>query len=415
MRAALLLATLLSLTGSVRAEPEAWTQAFQGDVQAAFAARRCQPDGAAHAPIGFAEDIAEPSNRPTLRVTSAADEDPHRARPAPGTLRWALAEARRSGGALITFDPALSGAHIVLAAPLAVPSSTSLEGGCTGLRLDAEPAVTLINLRDVHDVAIRHLTFARTVYDPESKTSKDAISLAGRFDNILIEDNRFRRCGDGCIDIVHIAEGSAGRVTITRNLFVDHNKVLLFANNPCLRPDPEPGCDQPLTARPDALLRPRARVSVIENVFWGTSQRHPNIGAQVYVHAQNNLIAARHSHYADGRQSAVGGMGAFNGGFLLAQANLLLDLDADERPMRGLVTLDTEPDPYGRSRGFLRAERNRTLGAMRIEPNEPSRVPEPGYRKAVPEQPVLERDPITTARCLLTNRRPRAAADPCET
>ena len=230
----------------------------------------------------------------------------------------------------------------------------------------------------------------------------------------LIEGNRFARCGDGCIDIVHIAEGGQGRVTVARNLFRDHNKVMLYANNACQRPDPEPGCGEPAASQLDGLLRPRTHVSLIGNIFWGTSQRHPNLGTQVYVHAVNNLIATRHSDYTDGRHSATAGMAALNGGFLLARENLFLRLEPAGIPMRAVVTLDGEPDALGRTRGFVRAERNLTLGPMRVEPSEPERVREPGYRHPVPEIAVEGRDPVAAARCLVAGLRAASDKSSCE-
>ena len=288
----------------------------------------------------------------------------------PGTLRWAVAQSRHAGGGQIRFDPTLSGATIILAAPLSLASDTDLDGGCLGIKLTAEPEIQLLRIRDARNVTVRHLTFEKTSYDPESKTARDAITVSGRFSGIWIDSNRFSRCGDGCVDITRVADG---RATVSRNLFHDHNKTMLLGNVPCAAG--ETGEDTvPCSTRQATDTVPpriRLRLTLKENLFWRASQRNPKAIGGTFVHAIDNLVAFKASTYHGGRKGAAYGMLATDGGQLLAERNVIVGLDA--RPTSRGIAGEIGDEDAG-TRGFVKAVNNIAVAGEGITERLPEMV-----------------------------------------
>ena len=312
--------------------------------------------------VGYGvQDSARGTSRPILVVRATTDTVDRPTASFDGSLRSAVEEAARRGGAVIKFSAeAMGQPQITLKAPLFVPSNTTIDGECQGITLQALPEVMLLAIRNVGDVTIRGLTLRKLSYDPESKQARDVITVAGTFSGIWIDGNRFSRCGDGCIDIVRF---DSGKITISHNLFSDHNKTMLLYNAPCT-PSSKPVACSHRSFSDGRPSEPKAFVTLFNNVFWGTAQRNPKIGADVYVHAVNNLVFYRRYPYPSGRYGAGYGMAAIEGAQLFATDNLLVDLNERKRGSVGIGGAEADPDEAAPGRwGFIRQERNLSLGA----------------------------------------------------
>jgi pectate lyase len=250
-------------------------------------------------------EIEGPDGRtlPRFVVTSEGDDG------GPDALRTAIEVAAERGGGQILFDRILTGATITLKKALRPGSGTVVDGGCRNITLTADQEDALIIVRDARDITIRGLRIKRMPSPYDANIDGDAITAFGALDRIVIENNRFAWCGDGCVDVTRMT--GAGTVTIRRNLFQRHNKVMLIAS--CFASDSD-GCP----VNPGGA---RFKVEVLGNVFFGTAQRHPKAYGPVFVHAAGNLVIYRSLPYSDGRSSAAYGMQASHGAEIFAEAN----------------------------------------------------------------------------------------------
>lgn len=304
---------------------------------------------------------------PLFHVTDAGDDNAH---PAPGTLRQALADARAAGGGWIVFDPAVSGKVIVPQATFRLPSNVTLDGGCGDVTLAARARLTDITITDSTNIIIRGLKLTKQPYVDKTDKTGDAIGLTGFFDRVVIAHNDFRRCGDGCIDIVRKDRISAfSHATIAFNHFQAHNKVMLIGTLTCyVRPDAE-GCAQPLAHLNDDTMRPWVRISMVGNYFDGTSQRQPKVVSNAYVQSVNNLIVMEPTVYPDGKPSATYGVAAATGGIADVRGDIIVNPAQDLRLGAGSITLTHRMGGSTREAdGAVRVEDTDLYGPLLAEP-----------------------------------------------
>jgi pectate lyase len=310
--------------------------------------------------------------KPIVTVTSPADGRISKSDPTSvGTLRWAVDQARRSGGAWIVFDPALKGQTIRLESSLRLPSNVTLDGGCAGIEIVSPAPITQLRITDAENIIITGLSFSKHEYDERSDKTGDAIGVDNQFDRLAILHNNFRRCGDGCIDIVRKERfETQSRATIAFNRFSQHNKVMLIGTLACYADRSLPGCGTPLQ-RLNEELTPRVFVTVAANVFDQTSQRHPKVVSNAMVHLVNNIFSFAPTIYSNNSKSAVYGAATGTGGVLIAESNIFINDDTSSQIGAGSIRSIRSAGGGGREPdGVVAAENNITIGAIRVVENE---------------------------------------------
>jgi pectate lyase len=251
-----------------------------------------------------------------FEVTSANDRKLLKGEgPESGTIRWAVEGALRAHGGIVCFHETLRRAEIRLNRPLVLGDNTTLDGRKTGITLLSSGG-TLLQIA-TRNVIVRGMTFKKDAYVDGEGRQGDGISVFGSFDNVLIENNTFERCGDGCIDIVRRSPiQSVGRATISHNKFLKHNKVMLIG---LLDPEKEDAGSR--------ILAPEILVTLYRNHFSETSQRQPKVVSGAYVDVINNLFDLRSLPMKDGRRTALYGALAANGGIINVEHNVFEVID----------------------------------------------------------------------------------------
>jgi pectate lyase len=310
-----------------------------------------------------------------LLVTS--DRDDHAAkdgRPSPrfpaesGTVRWAVETAQREGGGWIRFGDALNGKEIRLAAALRPGPNTSIDGGCSGVRLVAKAGITLLTV-SAPNVIVAGLSMEKDHYQDgaDQERTGDAISVNQDFDRVAILHNSFRRCGDGCIDIVRRdRSGVTARVTVAFNRFEDHNKVMLVGTLTCSIDAKSPGCEAGHKPYSGDALKPEIFVTLQANLFVRTSQRNPKVVSNALIEMVNNLVVLKSLPYADGRRSALYGAMASGGGILMARDNLFSAVDQGQYLAAGPIAALSPRAMASDGPGFAKLDGNVTMDNVRM-------------------------------------------------
>lgn len=345
-----------------------------------------------------------------LTVTRLDDVKSSHTHPSPeGTLRWAVDTARGAGGAWITFASGLEGT-IHLAAGLKLPSNVTLDGGCGGITLTGSPRITQLGVTDAENIVISGLAFTKDAYDDKLDKTGDAIGLTDQFDRVAILHNAFDRCGDGCVDIVRKERfATTSRATVAFNHFAHHNKVMLIGTLTCYKDKGAEGCADPIGTI-TGVLEPRVFVSIVANVFAGTSQRHPKVVSNAAVQFANNLVTLAPTPYSNGVDSAVYGAATGTGGVLVAQGNVLVNPDRTARVGVGTISVVRASNGGGdEADGVVAAERNVTVGNVRVVEHQPE-IARAVRMSAAPVVSVTPDTAEALAACLLRVSGPRGAA-----
>jgi pectate lyase len=345
---------------------------------------------------------------PVLTVTTAEEGKPRKA-PA-GSLRWAVERAAASGGAWIQFDPSLKGSRIRLEHTLDVPSNTTIDGGCGGVEVYGPPRITLMTLTGADNVIISGLSFTKEDYDDKLDKTGDALGLTDELGRIAILHNAFRRCGDGCVDIVRKDRfASTSRVTVAFNRFSHHNKVMLIGTLTCYKDKVAAGCDAPLDRLKDEL-EPKVEVTVLGNVFEQTSQRHPKVVSNAKVRLVNNVMEFAATPYSSGEDSAVYGAAAGTGGLLWAEGNIFADSAGEDRIGAGPITVVRSATGGGTERdGAVKVRDNAGLGGVGVAENRPDLVENAAFAP-VAGLPLASHPPASLAACLYLFAGPQGAS-----
>jgi len=272
--------------------------------------------------IGFAQAAGTDGGlHRQLFTVSRAHDLPGQSQP--GTLRWAVAQARSAGGGWIAFAPALHGTTIRLRSPLRLASNITIDGGCAMPRLVGVGRGSILYLRGSHNVVITRLRFEHAGGGEDG----DCITVSHGADRIWLAYLRLRQCRDGLIDVTRDGVQGPMRVTISNNRFSDHDKAMLVVGAPLAPP-----CR--------ALHRP-IQLTVARNIFYHTGQRHPRASGDAFVHLHDNVIAFRPQRRANGAQGGAYGTLAAQGAHILVERTLYMP-PADGKQYR-LVTARAGP------------------------------------------------------------------------
>ena len=323
-------------------------------------------------------------------VTSDQDYDARAGeKPVPGTLRAALTTGPAGPRWIVFALP--RGTPITLKDVLRTPDNVTFDGTCSGVTIRAPSRTALIYVFDKRNVVIARLGFEQTDYVAGSKDDKGqtCIRLNGLVDAVAIMHNDVRRCADGLIDITTSPSKPVperARITIGYNRFAEHDKVMLFGTFTCgpKGTDDEP-CDSVELER-NRKSAPNLYLTLNDNLFLGTVQRHPRVFGRVMAHVVGNVIA--YSSY---------GTFVSNGARALIEGNVYLMTGTSTGPNRAVWTTKTPGAmrmPWD-VEGFIKVRDNRAVGRAIIGENEPDLVdarpyPEPTIFPAFNRLPLPE-------------------------
>ncbi len=322
-------------------------------------------------------------------VTSDQDYDTRAGEaPIPGSLRAALTTGPEGPRWIVFALP--KGTAITLKSVLRTPDDVTFDGTCSGVTIQSPPRTAQIHIFDRRNVVIARLGFQQTDYVAGRHDDKGAtcIRLNGLVDAIAIMHNDVRRCGDGLVDITTSPSKPVperARITIGYNRFAEHDKVMLFGTFTCGPTGHEP-CDS-RELEHNRTSAPGLYLTLNDNLFEGTTQRHPRVYGRVMAHLVGNVIA-------------YGAYGTFvsNGARALIEGNVYLMTGKPVTPQRAVWTTTTPGAmrmPWD-VEGFIRARDNRTLGPAIIGENEPGLVSDPPYRQPT-VFPAFNRLPLPEA------------------
>ncbi|KAF8666363.1 hypothetical protein HU200_053466 [Digitaria exilis] len=239
---------------------------------------RCDPNWAnnrhrlADCAVGFGRDAMGGKNGKTYVVTDPRDDPVN---PSPGTLRYGLAQDEPLW---ITFatDMTITPKH-----NLAVTSYKTIDG--RGAAVVVGEGGGCLELKDVNHVIVVGLTVrnCRPTRQPDGAMSDGDGITVFRSTDVWIDHCTLEKCTDGLVDVT---EGST-RVTLTNNLFRNHNKAVLLGHS-------------------DVFTQDKVmRVTVAFNRFGpGLVQRMPRCRLGLF-HVINN-------DYVDWKLYAIGGSAA---------------------------------------------------------------------------------------------------------
>jgi pectate lyase len=269
------------------------------------------------------------------------------------------------------------GTVIRLKDSLRLPDNITLDGSCSDVTLEATPRIGLAYVLGSRNVVIARLSFRQSGHiegkqDPEGRT---CIRLNGHVDAVAVMHNDISQCSDGAIDIT-TSPGkpvpALARITIGYNRISRHDKVMLFGTYTCGSTGRD---DEPCDARELEHNRhsaPGLYLTLNNNLFDRTTQRHPRVFGRVMAHVVGNVIAFK-------------SYGTFvsNGARALVEGNVYLATGPKGVPNRAVWTTTTPGAPRTPwdVEGFIRARNNRSLGHAIVGENQPSLVTDPAYRE----------------------------------
>lgn len=270
---------------------------------------------------GFAQSAGTSGGlgKPLFRV-SRSDDPP--GPPPAGSLRWAVAQAAPAGG-WIAFAPALRGSTIALRSPLRVGSDITIDGGCAMPRLVGMGRGSIVYLRGSRNVVVTRLRLEHAGGGQDG----DCITVSHGADRVWLAFLRLRQCRDGLIDVTRNGVPGPMRVTVSNNRFSNHDKAMLVAGAPL--------------APPCGSLRSPVRVTLANNVFYRTGQRHPRASGDALVQLRDNVIAFAPRQRGKGRSGGAYGSLAGEGAHLVIDRTLYVPL-AGGKTYR-LVAADAGP------------------------------------------------------------------------
>ena len=300
-------------------------------------------------------------------VTSDQDYDTRVGeKPIAGTLRDAVTAG--PGWIVFALKP---GSTITLKDTLRLPDNITLDGSCSKVTVQAPSRIALVHIFDRRNVVIARLAFRQSDYvkGKHDEAGRTCIRLNGLVDAVAIMHNDVSRCGDGLIDITTSPSKPVpkqGRITIGFNRFAEHDKVMLFGTFTCA---PTGRDNEPCDARElehNRSTPPGLYLTLNNNLFYRTVQRHPRIFGRVMAHVVGNVIA--YDSY---------GTFVSNGARALVEDNVYLMTRSQGAPNRAVWTTSTPGAmrmPWD-VEGFIKVRDNRTVGKAIIGENEPGLVP----------------------------------------
>ncbi|KAK3033156.1 hypothetical protein RJ639_036340 [Escallonia herrerae] len=249
----------------------------------------------ANCAIGFGRD-AMGGRKGAIYVVTDPSDDP--VNPEPGTLRYG---ATRRDPLWITFAEDMV---IRLKKVLLVSSYKTIDGRGAKVEVGDGPCIEVqgVSYVIVHGISIRDCKSGRGF--------GDGITVAGS-SHVWIDHCFLSRCADGLLDVIL----NSTAITISNNLFTQHETVMLLGNDDNFEPDKN------------------MRVTLAFNHFGeGLGQRMPRI-RQGYVHIANNKYERWGSY-------AIGGSGSPT---IFSEGNLFI---ASNVPHTKQVTRRNEADVW---------------------------------------------------------------------
>jgi pectate lyase len=271
----------------------------------------------------------------------------------PGSLRHAVRSATGAGGGWISFAPELRGQTVRVQATLRPGSNITVDGGCAEPRLIGVGRGSLFNLHGVSNVVLARMQMTQA----GGPIDGDCVTVSHGADRIWIANNRISSCKDGLVDVTR-PEGGRMRVTMSGNLFSDHDKAILVDGGPGSR------CNGP----------PAIHLTLFRNDFRRTGQRHPRVSGNAFVHAAQNRMRFSPRQRGSGTVGGAAGIVASNGARVLGE-DLLFEPQGSKR----LRLSEALPDASG-----LPACRQTAIRLVRASGPEPARSFRPELVGGVP-------------------------------
>lgn len=349
---------------------------------------------------GFANAAATSGGlgRRFLMVTRTDDSG------ATGSLRWAVEQARRDGGGWIGFAPQVPrGSEIALRAPLRIAANVTIDGGCVAPRITAPPRASILYVQRTANVVLTRLRLAHQGPAIDGKAGGDCITVSHGTDRVWIAYNDIGHCTDGQVDITQSGVASVMRVTVAHNHFHDHDKAMLVSGDDCR--DTRTACAAVALTSPGAGVE----VTIHDNVFLGTGQRHPRVSGRAFADVAGTVVAYHPQRRPGGTDGASYGGHASNGGRLLIRDSLYVAL-GPARAGRAVLPGDAARPGAVRTAGLV------VLPATSAAPQSaPALVAPPRYRLA--PRPDFAANPLRAAACVAAAAGPggwdRAARSGC--
>lgn len=307
-----------------------------------------------------------------------------------GTLRAAVAVARREGGGWVGFAPSMpTGQEIALRAPLRMSANMTIDGGCVAPLITALPTASILYVQRVQNVVVLRLRLSHRGPRIDGKLGGDCITVSHGADRVWIAYNELSRCTDGLIDITQSGVDAPMRVTVAHNYLHDHDKAMLISGDHCQ--DTRTSCDAvPLTPRtPDRGVQ----ATLQANVFLNTGQRHPRASGRAFVDVSDDIVAYRPQRRTDGTSGGSYGAFAANGSRLLIRNALYLAM-APAAAQRAVMAVEPASPGAVRLDGLVTLPATSTATAA-----SPTLVAAPAY--VLDPQPRFAADPATAIACIV--------------
>jgi pectate lyase len=320
---------------------------------------------------GFAEKVTG-GRGGYLRVVKTLKDAPA----LKSSLRSIIDNARRTHQPVwVVFDPKLRNGTIRLSSELKLPNNITVDGTCSNITLTSDAHNNLFAIRATKNIIITGFKLTKNKYDDLDRRTRDAISVIGAGDQVWIHRNLFKRCGDGCVDVASKTRpGRDVRVTISNNIFSNHNKVMLVGSLVCSYNRSLPGCQTKDRSALGDLAVPKIFVTVKGNLFYHTSQRHPKVYSHGFAEVSNNVFLFDITKYKDGRVSAVYGTGADRGGSAVVSENVFSVARSLPNPVRATYNVGTGSISVGDNSRALRGFAAKQGGTSRSTESLPGAV-----------------------------------------
>lgn len=227
----------------------------------------------------------------------------------PGSLLWAVEQARTAGGGNVLFFPR-GQFNIHLNAQILIPSNVTIDAPGRNVNIWAAFDVTRFKVTG-QNVIVRRLAFGATA-NAATATLRDSIWIyPTSADKVWIDQCSFQWSGDACIDMTTLVELTANcRVTVSRCYFSTHDKGSLIGSLVCYQLTGRPTwCPTALTDQTVRLF-----VTMRENFWHCVGQRQPKVVSQAFVDSINNAIRMSPFERDDGTTGACYGIFTATGG-----------------------------------------------------------------------------------------------------
>ena len=250
--------------------------------------------------------------QPIYWVTSGVDNDVDFT---VGSLRWAVQQVTLAGQGRILFDPRYE-INITLASQLLIPTNCTIDAPGRNVNIYTARDITHFKLENVNTI-VRRIRF-RSLPIPVPTTARDAIFVEPTTaDKLWIDECDFSQCADGCIDVASLSDViTQCRITVSRCLFRNHDKVMLIGTLACYNAGSPAYCPLAIDETPQIL------VTIYKNWFDHTGQRHPKVVTKAFVHSVNNYFHISAKDRDNGTTGANYGSLSATGGSVLSEGDL---------------------------------------------------------------------------------------------